>query len=229
MRDEKGKITVKSVWKWLRSSQGKKYSFVIFYAIFFIFLFIFISMPADYKPNNKQSEEEVSSFPFTTKRLENDDYNFVYKEIINEKEISFSGVKENNTISISDSKDKYDYIYQNGELSFMGELNPLNYYKLLSIYNIKALLKDGILVTKAEFPRTKEYEFYYDIESYDLGEFFEIDYDGEESLNRMIVNCDADLEVKKITFDIVNFLKGENQLDTETNSYMIELNYEEEA
>ena len=59
MRDEKGKITFKSVWKWLRSDQGKKYSFVIFYAIFFIFLFIFISMPSDYKANNEEKEEEV--------------------------------------------------------------------------------------------------------------------------------------------------------------------------
>ena len=228
MRDEKGKITIKSVWKFLRSEKGKKYSFVIFYAIFFIFLFIFLRAPVG--NIEEKPKEEISSLPFVTKRVETNNYNFIYKEIINEKEIVFTGTRENNLITINNERDRYDYQEENGELTFLGELNPINYYKLLSIYNVKSLLKDASLVSKVEFPGTSEFAFNYDIESSVLAEFFGEDKTSdEESLNRVIVNCNKDLEVTSINFDIYNYWKQENTEDTETTSYVIELDYKEEA
>ncbi len=228
MRDEKGKITIKSVWKFLRSEKGKKYSFVIFYAIFFIFLFIFLRAPVG--NIEEKPKEEISNLPFVTKMVETNNYNFTYKEIINEKEIVFDGTRENNLITINNERDKYDYQEENGELTFLGDLNPINYYKLLSIYNVKSLLKDASLVSKVEFPGTSEFAFNYDIESSVLAEFFgqELTFD-EESLNRIVVNCNKDLEVTSINFDIYNYWKQENTEDTETTSYVIELDYKEEA
>ena len=228
MRDEKGKITVKSVWKFIRSEKGRKYSFVIFYAIFFIFLFIFLRAPATYI--EEKPKEEISSLPFVTSKVESNNYNFIYKEIINEKEITFEGTRENNLITINNERDRYDYQEENGELTFLGDLNPINYYKLLSIYNVKSLLKDASLVSKVEFPGTSEFAFNYDIESSTLAEFFgEELISDEESLNRVIVNCNKDLEVTSINFDIYNYWKQENTEDTETTSYVIELDYREES
>ena len=227
MKNENGKITIKSIWKFLRSDKGKKYSFVIFYAIFFIFLFIFISVPG--KESNTRVPDSETNLPFKTKFQEENNYNFTYKEIINEQEVLFQGVKENNTITITNERDKYDYTYQDGELISTNELNPLEYYKLLDIYEIKSLLKDSELVTKVEFPRTNEVEFNYDISSLALGNLFNKDYETEtNSLNRLIVNCNKDLEINKITLDIYNYLKDENK-ETDITSYVIEIDFLEVA
>ena len=73
MRDEKGKITVKSVWQWLRSDTGKKYSFFIFYFFFFLVLIIFLNMPKEMSSNNEE-ENNVLSLPFKSIKIENENY-----------------------------------------------------------------------------------------------------------------------------------------------------------
>ncbi len=229
MKDDNGKITIKSIWKFLRSDKGKKYSFIIFYAIFFIFLFVFLTMPVKETKIEKEKEEEINSLPFITKKLEDNNYNFTYKEIINDNTIEFQGVKENNLISISNERDKYDYIYQNGKLTKTNELNPLEYYKLLDIYELKTLIKSSTLITKVEFPNTSEYNFNYDIDSNTLNNLFEKEGVLENSLNRIVVNCNKDFEVKKISIDIYNYLKEINKEDTDITSYLIEIEFLEDA
>ena len=80
MKNENGKITIKSIWKWLRSEKGKRYSFLIFYLFFFIFVFIFISLPSNITTNNNENSNsgnnsniQGESFPFSVKNLEEDD------------------------------------------------------------------------------------------------------------------------------------------------------------
>lgn len=224
MRDENGNITIKSVWKWLRSEKGKRYSFVIFYAIFFIFLFVFLSTPApDNKEETNKGEEETSSLPFKTLQLENEDYKFTYQEIINETPIVYQGEKKDNTISLTSEDNTYNYTYQDGELLFQGESNSLTYYKLLDIYEIKKLIKDATFISKVEYP-DKQVDFNYEIASNHLQEIFASE-DEKDTTNKIVVSCNKDLEVLKITFDIYNYFKEINKEDTDTKSYLIEITY----
>ena len=67
-------ITIKTIWKWLRSKKGKRYSFVIFYIFFFIFLYIFMNVDLKTDTNKKEEtpKEDTSaltSLPFVTSNL----------------------------------------------------------------------------------------------------------------------------------------------------------------
>lgn len=227
MRDEKGNITFKSVYKWFRSPQGKRYSFVIFYIFFFAALFIFLASPSEVSKEDitKNDNEKIESLPFKTSKLENNNYQFTYKEIINDNEISFQGEKNDDTIILENERDKYDYKYHDGKLVFEGELNPITYFKFLDIYEMKNLIKDATFLTKVEYSN-KNIDYNYEITSNKLREFLNLDISYDDDLiNKITISCNENLEIYKITLDIYNYWKVENNEDTEVKSYLIELNY----
>ena len=228
MRDEKGNITIKSIYKWFRSEKGKRYTFVIFYIFFFAFLFIFLSTPADTEPiRDKEPEEESSSLPFKTIKLENNDYNFTYQESVNNTSLIYKGEKKDKNITITFEDNTYNYYYQDGKLLLENAESPLKYSKLLDIYEIKNLIKSATFISKVEYP-SKMVDYNYEISNKSLQEVFEVSEELSDVNNKIIINCNEDLEVLKISFDITNYYKEVNKEDKETNSYLIVISYGEE-
>ena len=229
MRDEKGNITIKSIYKWFRSEKGKRYSFVIFYIFFFAFLFIFLSIPADTEPirDKESEEEESSSLPFKTIKLENNDYNFTYQESFNDNLLVYKGEKKDKNITITLDDNTYNYYYQDGSLLLENDESPLKYSKLLDIYEIKNLIKSATFISKVEYP-SKMVDYNYEISNKSLQEVLEVSEELSDVNNKIIINCNENSEVLKISFDITNYYKEVNKEDKEMNSYLIVISYGEE-
>ena len=215
MVKKEDKVTIKSIYKWFRSDTGKRISFVVFYLIFFIVLFLLIGTPTDTK-----NSENIVSLPFKTTNIENNNYEFTYKEIINNEETILNGNRNGNTITL----DNVNYIYKDGELVTASDSSN-NYYQLLDIYEIKNLVKSGTLITKVEFPLTNETDFNYDIKSSKLNNLFNSELEIlDDTNNKLVVNCDKNMNIKKITLDIYNYYQELNH-DNSISSYVIEINY----
>ena len=215
MRNEKGVITVKSVWKWLRSDSGKKYSFVVFYLGFFIFVFILISLPS---PNDN--------------KIENNSYKFKYILKINDNLNEYLVDKNNNKLTINDDTGIYNYSYQDGKLIYDGNLKPISYSNFLNMYDVKRILKNSKLISETKLTETEEYLYNYSVKTSDLIEILDIDslnFSEFDLENKIVVKANKKKELETITFDIINFIKTVEDIDLEINltTYEIILDYGE--
>lgn len=233
MRNEKGDITIKSVWKWLRSDKGKKYSFFIFYFFFFIFIFILISLPSpnDTKTeNNHQNEQNI--FPYSIRSLEKVSYKFKYILKINDNLNEFLVKKNKDKFILNDDTGIYNYTYQNGKLIFDDELEPITYSKFLDFYEVKRILKNSKLISETKLTETEEYLYNYSIKTSDLIELLDIEtlnFSEFDLENKIVVKANKKKELETITFDIINFIKTVEDIDLEINltTYEIILDYGE--
>lgn len=233
MRNEKGDITIKSVWKWLRSDSGKKYSFAVFYLVFFIFIFILISLPSpnDTKNENNYQKEE-NTFPYSIKEIENNSYKFKYILKINDNLNEYLVNKNNNKLIINDDTGIYNYSYQDGKLVYNGDLEPISYSNFLNFYEVKRILKKSKLISETKLTETEEYLYTYSLKTSDLIEILDIEslnFSEFDLENQIVVKANKKNELETITFDIINFIKTVEDIDLEINlsSYEVILDYGE--
>ena len=223
MKDENGKITIKSIWKWLRSDTGKKASFFIFYFFFFLFIFMFLSS-GDNQTTPQQEEE--TSFPYSITNIEANNYSFSYILTINDTNYEYLGERDNNTLTINDDTGIYTYSYQNGNLIFEGVDNPLKYPEFLNIYDLKTILKTATLQSETKLTTTNEYIYTYEIKNSQLLNLLNLTTDLSIDIdldNEIIVKTNSNKEFQEIQLDILNFMKiVEN---AELNTYTITLTY----
>lgn len=206
MKNEKGEITLKSIWKWLRSDTGRKFSFLLFYVFFFTFLFLFFSFSGTTSMNHQQESE--LSFPYSIKNIEASSYTFSYLLKINETTKEFLGEKKNGIVTMQDDTGIYEYFYQEGSLVFEGEQDPLAYSEFLDIYELKRMLKNSKLVSETKVTDTNEYIYNYSIQNEILSKLLDLPLEAnEKEVNEIIVKTDSKKELKSITLNLVPFFK----------------------
>ena len=235
--NNKDEINLKTIFKWLKSESGKKYSFWIFYLIFFVFVFFILSItnnnqtPSyendkpgvnDSQNNNSNYENDNTSnsdnkddntnnndkngLLFKTNHLENNNYNFKL-EIIKDLDITnYRGYKQENTITIENNTDKYEFNYYNGVL--FG--NNFEFITFLDIYEIKTLIKNSKYEYKTEYSdKTSLYKYL--ITNQKLNEYLEeIILENNNTLNEILVETNENNELKKITLNFISLENKEN-------------------
>ena len=201
MRDEKGNITIKSVYKWLRSEKGKKYSFVIFYLIFFIIIFLFF-MPNNSELSNNSLDNSSnidSSLPFATNNLENEVYKFKYTIDNGLEKNTYDGEKSQDMIILTNGVNTYNYLYDdNKKLESEEENNPVEHLEFLDIYELKRIIKTSTLKSEVKFPSSLE-------------------------INEITVKTDKNKKVQSLKMNLANYMKKN---DSE-NTYIITIEYGE--
>lgn len=215
MKNENVKITIKSIWKWLRSEKGKRYSFLIFYLFFFIFVFIFISLPSNITTNNNENSNsgnnsniQGESFPFSVKNLEEDDYKFTYIVNCDNNEADYIGEKNGNNIKLQDDRGEYNYSYKNGELKFDSLENSPVLVKFLDIFEIKKIIKNSELVSETKLITDNSYLYTYNIKTTDLLELYEEEIEvTEEIVNTINIKTDNENQIIEIKLDILGYMK----------------------
>lgn len=225
MRDEKGNITIKSVYKWLRSDKGKKYSFAIFYLLFFIIIFVFFATPNSENlhndTNNIPENEPESTLPFITSKLENEDYKFTYQILIDDEEQIYNGLKQNQKITLTTDDKTLNYEYKDGNLVSEEENNNLE-TSFLDIFEIKRIIKNSELISEVKYPSTNKYAYNYEINGSDLGEILKIDNSSLDT-NEIVVEANENKDISSITINIVNFMS--NIKEDNYSSYKIIITY----
>ncbi len=225
MRDEKGNITIKSVYKWLRSEKGKKYSFVIFYLIFFIIIFLFF-MPNNSELSNNSLDNSSnidSSLPFATNNLENEVYKFKYTIDNGLEKNTYDGEKSQDMIILTNGVNTYNYLYDdNKKLESEEENNPVEHLEFLDIYELKRIIKTSTLKSEVKFPSTNEYEYNYEITNQELGNILNEEKNSIE-INEITVKTDKNKKVQSLKMNLANYMKKN---DSE-NTYIITIEYGE--
>lgn len=229
----KKESNIKTIYKWLRSDKGKRYSFFIFYIFFFVFVFIFLAFTnssqdefqdtnnTDTNINNKQ--EVTSSLPFNTSNLENNNYTFKYQVLKNDKKKEYLGEKQTNLIKILNDTGTYEYKYRNGNLIENIELDE--YYQLFDIYTIKRIIKNSKYEYKQEY-NDGRIIYSYLIKNGDLANFLEIEnYKQDDLHNEIKIETNNKNQVYEITFDIINLINNSSNLDDKDTMYKIIITY----
>ena len=226
MTNENGKITIKSIWKWLRSESGKRWSFVIFYLFFFIFIFILLSLPGSItdKSNNNTNE---SSLPFKTINLESSTYNFNYAKEINEETTVYLGRKENNNITLTKDDETITYTYLNGVLKPSNTDDTDIFYQLLDVYELKRIFKTSKYISKMELIEDNSLVYNYEITNQKLAELLNIEIFANQELINQIKVVFKNNNVDNITFDLLNLINNSNTINATYNSYKIIITYGE--
>ena len=226
MKDEKGNVTIKSIYHWLRSDSGKKYSFFIFYFFFFLVLIIFIN--TNQTSVSEKNKTESVNLPFSTINIENKNYDFTLTNKINDLEIKYTGNREENNITLSNDNDskKYNFIIENGNLTNQDNIDLKFNLEFLNIFEIKRILKKGILASEVKFPQSEKYEYNYEITTKELGKILNLDLESE-NVNKITVETTKEKNLKLITLDITDFmnqklgivenLKDEEDKEIDTN------------
>ncbi len=233
MRDEKGNITIKSVYKWLRSDTGKRYSFFIFY--FFFFLILYLAFSFNQNSNNQlkpteEQEETTLSLPFNTKNLEDNSYKFNYTITKNDEVDEYLGEKNKLQITLTNDSKTYLFSYQNGKL-INNETDSFN-VNFLDLYELKRIIKNATLTKEVKFTSTDEYEYTYEIKTSELATLFSLDYENTD-VNQITVTTDSTKNIKKITLNLLNFMNeeiinNEDNRDTDKlTTYLITITYGE--
>lgn len=228
MKNKKDEITIKSIWKWLRSKKGKRYSFFIFYIFFFIFVFIFISLPSNMTIDNNNNDNNLpeETLPYSTKNLEENDYKFTYVINNNNSQADYVGEKENNNIVLRDDRGEYIYTYQNGELKFNSNETSPALIKFLDIYEIKKIIKNSKLVSETKLITDNNYLYTYIIKTSDLLELYEEENEAMGELNNSVsIKTNSQKQILEIKLDVLGYMKT---LEEETiDKYEIIITYEE--
>lgn len=224
MKDKKDKITVKSIWKWLRSDKGKKYSFVIFYLFFFIFLFVIVSFPNNTESdNNNQTIKEETSLLFKTSNIEEDNISFNYLVKINDDTTNYLVNKDNNDIKVEYNDEIYSYYYEYGILKPASDTDFDIFYQLLDVYEVKRIIKSSKFISKTEY-NDGTFIYNYEIDNETLSSYLNT-LVLDSSLNNNIKVTVKDDKVFSISFDFTNLINNSNLLTAEVSLYEINLNY----
>ena len=209
------KINIKTIWKFLRSEKGKRYSFVIFYIFFFAFLFILMNLPST-STNNKQNNQVESSLPFKITNLEQSNYTFNYVKRIDNNSTIYLGKKINNQISLTLDDNTYIYNYQNSTLKPSVDNESDIIYQFLDIYELKRIIKNSTYISKTEFP-DGNINYNYEIDNNTLANILNMEVlDNSNLINNIVVNTNK-TGVLDITFDLLNLM---NNTSNVTNSYL---------
>lgn len=226
MRNEKGKITFISVFKWLRTDKGKRYSFFIFYFFFFILLFIVMNIKFDDNFDNNIVNENnniSSELDFSFNNFLSDNFNFNYSIYVDNDLYEYIGSKNNDNISLT-LDDVYNFSYVNKELVKTTD-NSLILLEFLDIYKIENIIKKSTLYEETKILSTNEYKYVYNINSSYLIDLFMYDHlVTNDYVNEIIITTDKDKLVSKIEFNVVNYINELNSL--EYNDYKIVMTYE---
>ncbi|MBR3661404.1 MAG: hypothetical protein IKN63_05875 [Bacilli bacterium] len=209
-------INIKTIWKAFRSEKGRKLSFVIFYIFFFIFLFIFFrtNTSNNTTPNNKELE---TSLPFVTSTLEKNDYTFKYIVNSNSNELLYLVNKKSNSIIVNDDTGTFEYTYKNGVLT-TNDLKKVIHSELLSIYELKRIIKSSKLVSETKLNETNEYLYTYKIMNSDLSNILLDTITNGDKENEIIVKTNSNKEIKEINLDLINY---EKEINNDLSSFNI--------
>lgn len=231
MRNKDGKITFKSFWKWLRSNQGKKYSFFIFYIFFFIFIFILLSFDNIVENNkeNDNNQEQQESLPFSLTSLQQDKYKFNYTIKSNDNLYLYIGSKEGDTFTLTDNQEiVYIYTYQNGSLKPSVETDGDIFYQLLDVYQLKRIIKRSQFISKTEY-NNGNISYIYEINNSEFADILTLEIIKNEDLGSLVLKNEITVVINNegilsITFDILNLINS-TDLDNSYDNYQIVLNY----
>ena len=207
MKNKKNdEINIKTIWKWLRSKKGKRYSFVIFYIFFFIFLFIFMNVNLKDDPkkedNSKEDTSKLTSLPFSTYNLENNNYSFTYNITCPNKNI-YKVKKDNKTYTFSKDNNIYTYDLINGDL--VSNEEKISYIDFSNIYYLKQVIKNSKYISETKLNESNEYIYTYEIKNNELINYLKEELDILET-SEIKVKTNSKKEIKEIEINI----KGEN-------------------
>ncbi len=217
---KKKEFSIKTIFTWLRSKQGKRYSFFVFYFFFFIFLFIYLRVI----DNSATDTKEIVRFPYQISLLESNNYSFQYTLLNDLSEEDYLVEKNGVKVYVKDDQGIVEYTYSNGILTTDDDRIP--YSTLLNIFELKRVIKSSILVTETKIKTTEETVYNYTITNKELASIFNKELISNTDLeNTFSIKASSEKKIKEIKFDLLNYQKSISNHDY--NKFELVFNYED--
>ena len=147
----------------------KQILFFGFYFVFFVVLILLLR--TGYKNNNRQENRSNNSgynYDYKLDRLNNQNYHFVYKEMVNGVATIYEGDISDGKMLFSKSgqvattyfmrNDKF-YVKDNNLLTWSETTNPLLFYKFTRPENLHSFIKKSTYVSKTDFIGVKKNDY----------------------------------------------------------------------
>ncbi len=200
----------------------KQILFFGFYFVFFVVLILLLR--TGYKNNNRQENRSNNSgynYDYKLDRLNNQNYHFVYKEMVNGVATIYEGDISDGKMLFSKSgqvattyfmrNDKF-YVKDNNLLTWSETTNPLLFYKFTRPENLHSFIKKSTYVSKTDFIGVKKNDFTYSIDNNKLRKIFDLQaVEGDDTKSFLIVTVLENGVISSMTFDLTNYMKKSNE------------------
>ena len=226
----------------------KQIAFFGFYLVFFIVVIILLR--TSYKSTSKQKTNQLNGYGYDYKliSLNNNNYHFSYKEIIDDVQTIYEGDKLKNVMSFTKSGENALNYYSNGDkfyvkdnnlLTWSETTNPMIFDEIIRIDNIQGIISRSKYIYKTQYISDDSLYFGYTITNDGINKVLnfeqtksedkpedenkkEVEEEKDERENIIVVYTDKKGNVKTISFDLTNYYKT---IKPEINKYTITLNY----
>lgn len=210
----------------------KQIFFFGFYIIFFVFIVILLR--SSFTSTNQALSTKNSGYGtnFNLKKIENNNYHFIYKVIKNNETIIYEGDKNeeeqkfiksgNPSLNYYSQKNDY-YVKNKNSLLYEKSINPLEFNKILETSNLKKIFIHGTYISKTEYINNPQEDYTYEISTTTLlRNIDQIETDIDSKTNTITAKLDKNGDLTEIDMDLSDYF---HYYDQSINQYKIIVNY----
>lgn len=207
-----------------KTPKGKAILFFGLYAIFFIFVFLFIKL-SSVELSYGDDYEKGSPYNFNIQSLLNKNFNYTYDIYVDGILYKYEG-KRNNDSELFDFnganyyKNSNNYLVNNG--TWIRSDNPIMFNEFTDISNIKDIISRSSYESMTTYDNGKT-DFNFVISTNTINEiFYNSNTDFDEVPNKIIIGTDENRNVNNISFNLNSFCTNNKMCNY---SLEIKLNY----
>lgn len=215
-----------------QDNSTKQIAFFGFYLVFFIVIIILLRTSYKSVPQKETKNLNGYGYDYKLTNLTNNNYHFIYKENLNDKETIYEGDTLNNVTSLTKSgevattyylNENKVYVKDNNLLTWSETTNPMLFKDFTSTLNIQSIINNSEYIYKNEYVKDDILYFGYKITNNELRKIFKIDaVEGDNLTNNIIIVTDKKGTVKSVNYELTNYYKN---IDQNINKYIITINY----
>lgn len=210
----------------------KQIFFFGFYIVFFVFIVILLRSSFTNIDQGQMKKNSGYGASFNLKKIENNNFHFIYKLIKNNEIILYEGDKnkenqkftKSGTPSISYYSERNGYYLKNpNSLLYEESTNPIEFSKILEPSNLKKIFIHGTYISKTDYIDHSQEDYTYEISTSTLlRNIDKVEADIDTNPNTITTKIDKNGDVFEIDLDLTDYF---HYYDDSIYQYKLVVNY----
>lgn len=212
----------------MSTPRGKAIVFFGAYLIFFLIIAVLARTGGDGSNGANRVYETGGEKQFSLANIENNNYKFNYKIVIDDNYLTYTGVKYNvkekvTCNSLTEFYGENGNYFTNTSGIWLKTENPYKYSEFYDVENISKLIENSFYVSRTSYESGRT-TYNFNLSSATISKLFEnIDIDIEEIPNEIVVGTDESNYVNDVKFTLDSYCKAKGIC---VNNMSITLSYE---
>ena len=209
----------------------KQLLFFGFYIVFFIFIVVLLRSAFASSNNRLTRYNSGYNYSFKLKEIAGRNYHFYYKLTKNSQTVIFDGDKNDNienfvmsgnpTIQYYNDNNNY-YAKNNNTLIYEKTTNPMDFYKVIELENLRKLFVHGTYISKTEYLDGEGEDDTYQISTSSMLRNLDNVESDLDSVNTVVVKVNKDDVLSEVNLDLTNYY---HYYDSSIYEYKLSLIY----